>query len=190
MPSGAAGRSPSLTALLWTCFVIGATSFGGGLNAYVRKVFVQRRGWVSEEEFLEAMEVSRALPGPNVINLVVMLTRTLRGPAGALMGFSGLVLPAIVANALLVMLLLAREHGPALTAVLAGFGAAGAGLSVANAVEMGRLHIRWLPDIVLTAVATVTTIALKPPLLVILLVFGGAGIAMHLVHDRRTQAPA
>ena len=130
------------------------------------------------------------LPGPNVINLVVMLARSLRGPWGALMGFTGLVLPAIAANALLVMLLLSREQSAALTAILAGFGAAGAGLSVANAVEMGRLHVRWLPDIVLSAVAAVTTIALKPPLLLVILVFGGAGIVLHLVRDRRARAAA
>lgn len=180
--------APSLQALLWTCLVIGTTSFGGGLNAYVRLVFVTRRRWITEDEFLECLEVSRVMPGPNVINLVVMLSRTIRGPLGAVAGFLGLVLPAIAANAILVMFVLSREEGRTLTALLAGFGAAGAGLSVANAAQMGRVHVRRITDIGLATVAAVTVVVLKPPLLLVILVFGALGIGMHLRRARRDDA--
>lgn len=176
---------PSLRALFRQCLIIGITSFGGGLNAYVRLVFVKRRAWVTEAQFLESLEVAQTLPGPNVINLVVMLGRLLRGARGAALAFIGLVSPAIVANALLVAFVLQRASGPAFTGLLAGFGAAAAGLSIANAVQMTRAHLRRLPDIALAIVAAVTIVWFRPSLLVAIAVFGTLGIVWHYAIARR-----
>lgn len=177
--------APTRTTLFLQCLVIGATSFGGGLNAYVRLIFVKRRGWVTEEEFLESLEVAQALPGPNVVNLVVMLGRQLRGTVGAALALVALISPAILANALLVMFVLRRSENPALTGILAGFGAAAAGLSIANAGQMARTHIRRIFDIGLTIAAAVTMIWLRPPLVLAIGVFGSIGVAVHYVIERR-----
>lgn len=178
--------APSLARLFRQCLVIGATSFGGGLNAYVRLIFVRRRGWVTEEEFLEALEVAQALPGPNVVNLVVMLGRLLRGTVGGLLALVGLIAPAIGANALLVMFVLRRSESPAITGILAGFGAAAAGLSIANAGQMARAHLRRVFDISLALLAVVVMIWLKPPLAAAIAVFGSLGVAAHFLHARRS----
>ena len=179
--------APSAQLLFWQCLVIGVTSFGGGLTAYVRLIFVNRRKWVTEDEFLECMEVAQALPGPNVINLVLMLSRLLHGTLGAVLGFIGLVFPAIAANILLVAIILGRAGGSAFTAILAGFGAAAAGLSIANAAQMGRAHLRWSVDIVLTVAAVVLILWLKPSLLVAIAVFGSLGVLLHYLKARRAQ---
>jgi chromate transporter len=182
--------APSALLLFWQCLVIGVTSFGGGLTAYVRLVFVNRRKWVTEEEFLESMEVAQALPGPNVINLVLMLTRLLKGTLGAVLGFIGLVTPAILANALLVAFVLGRAGGSAFNAVLGGFGAAAAGLSIANAGQMGRAHLRTWLDIGLTVIAIAVIIVFKPSLLLAIAVFGSAGVLMHYLLARRAAPQA
>lgn len=179
--------APSLARLFRQCLVIGATSFGGGLNAYVRLIFVRRRGWVTEEEFLEALEVAQALPGPNVVNLVVMLGRLLRGTTGAALALVGLVAPAILANGLLVMFVLHQAESPAVTGILAGFGAAAAGLSIANAGQMARAHLRQVFDIGLALLAVVAMIWLRPPLVVAIAVFGSLGVASHYVSARRSM---
>jgi chromate transporter len=187
MPRQQRADAPSLLLLFWQCLVIGVTSFGGGLNAYVRLVFVHRRHWVTEDEFLECLEVAQTLPGPNVVNLVVMLTRLLRGVRGATLGFTALVLPAIAANIALVAFILGHAEGSAFNAILAGFGAAAAGLSVANAGQMGRVHLRWAVDIALTIAAIGFILWLKPSLLVAILLFGSVGILLHYRRARRAD---
>lgn len=177
--------APTLTELFRQCLIIGVTSFGGGLNAYVRLVFVKRRGWVSEVEFLESLEVAQTLPGPNVVNLVVMLGRLLRGPVGAFLALLGLIVPAIVANALLVMFVLQRASGSGFTACLAGFGAAAAGLSIANAGQMAKAHLRHVLDAMLALVAVATILWLRPTLLVAIAIFGSLGVISHYVIARR-----
>lgn len=187
MPRQTRPDAPSALLLFWQCLVIGVTSFGGGLTAYVRLVFVNRRKWVTDDEFLECMEVAQALPGPNVINLVLMLTRLLRGTLGAVLGFAGLVFPAVLANILLVAFVLGRAGGPGFNAVLAGFGAAAAGLSIANAGQMGRAHLRNPLDIGLTVAAVGLILWLKPSLLVAIALFGSLGVALHFLIAKRAQ---
>ncbi|MHB1165663.1 MAG: chromate transporter [Candidatus Nanopelagicales bacterium] len=188
MPRQTRPDAPSAPLLFWQCLVIGVTSFGGGLTAYVRLVFVSRRKWVTEDEFLECMEVAQALPGPNVINLVLMLGRLLRGTLGAILGFTGLVFPAVVANIALVAFVLGRAGGAGFNAVLAGCGAAAAGLSIANAGQMGRAHLRRPMDIGLTVVAVGLILWLKPSLVVAIALFGGLGVGLHYLKARRAQA--
>ena len=187
MPRPTRPNAPSLLLLFWQCLVIGVTSFGGGLNAYVRLVFVNRRKWVTEDEFLECLEVAQALPGPNVVNLVVMLTRLLRGVRGAALGFIGLIFPAIAANVILVAFILGAAGGSAFSAILAGFGAAAAGLSIANAGQMGRAHLRWPVDLLLAIAAVGLILWLRPSLLVAIALFGSVGIALHYLKARRAQ---
>lgn len=143
---------------------------------------------MSEHEFLEALEVAQTLPGPNVVNLVVMLGRHLRGVSGGLIALAGIVLPAIVANMLLVAFLFSRPEGTALAGTLAGFGAAAAGLSVANAGAMGWHHLKWPPDLALAVVAAAVVIWLRPPLLVAIVGFGAVGVGIHLLRARRGRA--
>ncbi|HXZ08323.1 MAG TPA: chromate transporter, partial [Paraburkholderia sp.] len=48
---------------------IGLTSFGGGLSGWFLREFVHDRHWLSEDEFLNGLALSQALPGVNVKNL-------------------------------------------------------------------------------------------------------------------------
>ena len=140
---------------------------------------MRKREWLNEEEFLEALEIALALPGPNVVNLVTMLGRLLRGPWGAAAAFTGLILPAIFANAVIVALILPQTNRPEFLGILAGLSAAATGLAIANAGQMVHLHLRNIPDIVITLAAVVFVLVLKPPLVASIVIFGGIGIALH-----------
>jgi chromate transporter len=64
-------------------FIIGATSFGGGLVAWIHRETVTKRNWLSEQQFLSGLALGQVLPGANVTNLAVYVGQTLRGPLGA-----------------------------------------------------------------------------------------------------------
>ncbi len=75
------------TAQLFVVFArIGLTSFGGGLSGWLLREFVQRRGWLGEEEFLSGLALAQAFPGVNVVNLAIWIGYRLRGTPGALAG--------------------------------------------------------------------------------------------------------
>lgn len=68
---------------------IALTSFGGGLSGWFMREFVQERKWMTEDEFLNGLALSQALPGVNVKNLAIWIGYRLAGRAGAIAGFLG-----------------------------------------------------------------------------------------------------
>lgn len=72
-----------LGAMFLACLRIGMLSFGGGLSGWLYREFVERQGWISDEDFASSLAISQMLPGANVVNLVICMGEQLRGPLGA-----------------------------------------------------------------------------------------------------------
>ena len=131
-------NTPTLRNVFLAFSKIGLSSFGGGLSGWMLREFVQRRAWLSEEEFLNGLALAQAFPGVNVVNLAIWIGYQLLGGAGALAAASGIVLPPmglalLVASA---MRSLAQVHGVHL--VLAGVAAAAVGLSLQTGLRAAR----------------------------------------------------
>src|SRR4051812_37059523 len=77
---------------LFLCFLtMGLTSFGGVLP-WARRMLVEERAWLTNKEFLDALSLGQILPGPNVVNLSIMVGARFHGAVGAVLAFSGLML--------------------------------------------------------------------------------------------------
>src|SRR5262249_40920162 len=63
--------------------LIGATSFGGGVMAYLRSSLVEKHGWLDDESFVQLLAMSQSLPGLNSTNMAVLVGDRLRGTLGA-----------------------------------------------------------------------------------------------------------
>lgn len=131
---------------------IGLTSFGGGLSGWFLREFVQDRQWLSEEEFLDGLALSQALPGVNVKNLAIWIGYRLLGWRGAVAGFCGIVFPPAVTIVLLGVFFSAIAYLPLTHIALAGAAAAAIGLSLSMAITAARrLPRRLFPYLVLIA---------------------------------------
>jgi len=177
-----------LGAMFLTFLGVGATSFGGGVVAYLRHALVTRRGWIDDDGFVSALEVAQALPGLNATNLAVIVGDRLRGPVGALVALVALVLPGAVAVTGLAAVYAAHSGDPRVNAALIGVGAAAVGLLAATVVQIGRRTVHGASDVAI-ALATVAAVGwLKVPLPVVLLTLGPAAVMLH--RPRRAAAPA
>ena len=129
---------PSLSGLAGAFLLVGATSFGGGLTGYLRRTLVEDRRWLTDDEFLEGLSVSQAVPGPNAINLAIFAGWRLHGPAGAAVAASAVMLvPLVFVSALAAgwSTWAARPHA---AGVLKGLGAFGVGLMASSGLSMLR----------------------------------------------------
>jgi len=72
-----------LRAIFRVFFMIGATSFGGGLTAWIHRETVIQRKWLTNEQFLSGLALGQVLPGANVTNIAVYIGQVLRGAPGA-----------------------------------------------------------------------------------------------------------
>ena len=61
-------------ALFWGFLKVGVSGFGGVLPI-AHRMLVERRRWLTEQEFTEALSLSQFLPGPNIVNLSVIIGR-------------------------------------------------------------------------------------------------------------------
>ena len=70
---------PSLGKLFWVFLVMGATSLGGGVVAYLRTGLVVRQRWLDDLSFVELLSISQTLPGLNATNMSILVGDRLRG---------------------------------------------------------------------------------------------------------------
>jgi chromate transporter len=146
---------PDLRALFLGFSSVGLSGFGGVLP-FARRMLVDERKWLSAEEFNTQLGFCQFLPGPNVVNLAVLVGKRYHGVAGAIVAPVGLLL-----GPLLIVLLLALAYDtwgslPVAQSMLRGIAAAGCGLLFAMAWRMGaviRDKAFFLPFTVLVVVA-------------------------------------
>jgi chromate transporter len=130
-------QSPSSGALFFAFLLVGLSGFGGVLP-FARRMLVERRGWLSEADFNETLALCQSLPGPNIVNMSVVVGSRFAGPWGAIACTTGLVVAPVA-----LVLVLAAMWGRfgAMGHVRAGVGglaAAAAGLAGATTLKMAR----------------------------------------------------
>ena len=169
-------RPHSLGDLFWSFTWLALQGFGGVL-AVVQRELVEKKRWMSREQFVEDWAVAQIMPGPNVVNLSMMIGGRYFGLKGAMVALAGM----LTAPLLIVLLLAAAFSGVADTAVahgaLRGMGAVAAGLITATGLKlMGALgkNALGLAGCAVLAALTFAAIALlRWPLAWVLLGVGG-----------------
>src|SRR5262245_10683094 len=146
--AAALSRQPSIFEIFTTFLLIGATSFGGGVVAYLRSSLVVKHEWIDDQTFLELLAMSQTLPGLNATNMAVLVGDRLRGVPGALAALIGMCLPG--ACLMYAVAILYHEHGdrPLAVAGLKGVAAAAVGLIMATALQLGRKSLGHAADLV------------------------------------------
>jgi chromate transporter len=185
--SAKAGRALEvLLAFLW----LGLTSVGGPIAhlGYFRRAFVQRRQWLSEDEYADLVALCQFLPGPASSQTGFLIGLRRGGAWGALAAWTGFTLPsallmlgfAILAPSLTGPMAMSAVHGLKLVAVAV----------VAQAVwSMGK---KLCTDQRRTAIALVAFLAIllaASPLTQLLAIGGGAVFGLLLCRNA-PDAPA
>jgi len=131
---------PSLRAIFLVFLKVGAFAFGGvySMLSFFQRELVDRRKWVDQEHFVEAVAVGQMTPGPPIINTGIFIGYRLRGGAGAVAATAGQVLPGFLLVLLLAYLYTEFKTIPALGSALRGVGAAVVGLLASVVLKMGK----------------------------------------------------
>ena len=146
---------------------IGACGFGG-VNFWMRRILIQEKGWITDEEYLEGLALGQIIPGPNVYNVAVMIGYRFAGLRGAFAAVGGLLGVPLLALILLGLLYQRFSALPVLERALTGMTAVAAGLLLANTVGIASaLPRRFVPWLFL-ALAFVGTGVLRWPLLYVM----------------------
>ncbi|HLW71193.1 MAG TPA: chromate transporter [Candidatus Binataceae bacterium] len=137
----------SLAHIFWVFFYIGATSFGGGVVAYLREHLVERQQWLDADHFLAALEIAETVPGLISTNVSVIVGSRLRGVMGSIVAVLGMTVPGAVVVFALGILYAHFRKNPDVGAVLAGVAAAAVGLILAVTIQIGYRGLRKRLDL-------------------------------------------
>ncbi len=173
---------PALRDIFVVFLTAGAVSFGGGVLAYLREYLVRKHGWLDDDNFLDALEVSETLPGLNSVNMSVIVGDRMRGAIGAAVAVIGLMLPGMVVMMTLGVLWEQQRQNPNVGHFLVGVAAAAVGLLMTVTLQLGHKQFVRPLDLMIIAVTCIAVSAYKIPLGWVLLVVGP--IAMWLYRPR------
>lgn len=149
-------------------FKIGIQGFGGVLP-WARRVLVEEKHWLTEEDFLDAWALAQALPGGNIINLSIGFGLRRAGPAGALAAFCGLTLAPFAIMVALGVLYTRFGQMQGVDGLLRGVAAAGAGLVVAAGLKFSASPRMRSPLAIFAVAAFILSALVKWPLALVLL---------------------
>ncbi|MET0544146.1 MAG: chromate transporter [Variovorax sp.] len=149
----------------------------GGVLAVVQREMVEKKRWLSPDQFLEDWAVAQVMPGPNVINLALMIGDRYFGLRGAVAAVAGmLTVPLFVILALALLYAQYAAH-PEVAGALRGMGAVAGGLIAATGIKLVpqlRRHPLGLGAcLVFVALVAVAIAGFRVPLVWVLVVLGG-----------------
>jgi chromate transporter len=176
MPDFKRAGPASPSDLFWSFTWLALQGFGGVL-AIVQHELVDKKQWLTREEFIEDWAVAQILPGPNVVNLSLMIGDRYFGLPGALMALAGMLTFPLMVVLALAAIFSGISDLPGVQGALRGMGAVAAGLIAATGIKliaalqknvMGALACSLLAALTFVAVAL-----MRVPLVWVLLLVGG-----------------
>ncbi|MBP6277601.1 MAG: chromate transporter [Limnohabitans sp.] len=121
---------------LFLSFTLLALQGFGGVLAVVQRVLVEEKRWMTKEQFVEDWAVAQIMPGPNVVNLSLMIGGRYFGLPGALAGLAGMLTAPLVVALLLAMAFGGVSDAAWAQGALRGMGAVSAGLIAAVGLKL------------------------------------------------------
>lgn len=138
MPSPAASNHPQPRSLadLFISFTILALQGFGGVVAIAQRELVEKKCWLSKEEFVEEWAVAQIMPGPNVVNLSMAIGNRYFGLPGAMAALAGMLTVPLILVLLLAAAYSNFASDPAVAGALRGIGAVASGMIVATGLKL------------------------------------------------------
>lgn len=170
---------------------LGLTAFGGpAMVAYIRRLAVLDRGWVTEDSFKKGIALCQTIPGATAMQAAAYAGLRAGGPWGAVAAYVAFGLPAFVLMVSLTAIYGRTHDLPTVIALFSGLQVIVVALVGNAAVSFGRRYIRNRQDIILGAVSAVY-LGLGGNPIITILCSGGLGILIYRkLHRENRQAKA
>ncbi len=153
--------------LFWSFTWLALQGFGGVL-AVVQRELVEKKRWMTNDEFVEDWAVAQIMPGPNVVNLSIMIGERYFGWRGAVAALAGMLTFPLILVLVLAVVYAQFASQPAVAGALRGMGAVAAGLIAGMGLKLSstlRKHPLGLAVCVgLVALTVIAMAVLRWPL--------------------------
>lgn len=153
-------------------FKIGLFTIGGGyaMLPIIQKEVVENRGWMDDEEFLDAISLTNSLPGPLAINAATFVGYRVSKVKGALAAVLGAASPSVIIILAVAMVFSNLTEYPVVQYIFDGIRPAVVALILYAVIKLAKSaklseYLNWL--IALAAAAAIAVFGLHPIIVVI-----------------------
>lgn len=193
-------QQPNAWLLLRIWGIIGLQSFGGGASTLflIQQEFMDKRPWLTQEEFNRLWSLCLMTPGINIIAVTILIGRKLGGFRGIVASLVGLLLPSAAITCLLTAGFKLVENSHIVQAILQGVIPATGGIMLLVGVrfavpllKQGRADglLKLSISLVIIAGVAVTIIVFKITIPLVLLFAALVGIAFFSSAASSTSLP-
>jgi chromate transporter len=167
-------------------FKAGVSGFGGVLP-HARRMLVDDRRWLTDRQFTELLGLGQGLPGPNIVNMSIVIGSRFHGWRGSLCAISGLMLAPLIIVLSLATLYDHFADSAVLNHALTGIAASAAGLILATSAKLAMKMDRNVWSFFFMLLAFLAVVWLHLPLLGVLFVLAPLSIACGWFTVRQAQ---
>jgi len=173
----------SMSEIFWYFLKLGWLAFGGpvGQIGLMHLQLVERRRWLSEDEFVRALNFCHVLPGPEALQLVIYVGYKKAGYWAGILAGVLFILPGYLTLTALAWIYVRYGKTPEVLGVLWGFRPVGLALLLAALVRISRAALKGIFPVVLAIAAFVAFYFLRLPFLVVLFACGIVYVAWRRV---------
>jgi chromate transporter len=172
----------TLDRLFWVLLKIGAVLYGGGyvILAFLQGDFVERLGWLTQQQLIDAVSVGQVTPGP-VFTTATFIGYVLKGVPGALVATLAIFLPSFVFVAISHRYIERMRSSQLFSGLLDGVNAAAVGLMAGVTVQLAREAIVDAATLIIGATALLLLAAARVNSAWLILAGGAIGLAIDLL---------
>ncbi len=173
--------------LFWTFFKIGAFTIGGGyaMIPLMEQEIVDKRKWLSKEEFMDTMSLAQSMPGVFAVNMATNIGFRTRGFVGAFTAIMGNVLMPILLILVLAIFFRQFSDNPIVESIFKGIRPAVVALIAAPVFNMAKTaKISW-SNFWIPVAATLLIWLLGVSPVIIILVAGLGGFIYGKIKNRK-----
>jgi len=181
-PVNATAPAVSIRQLAGYFLRLGAMGFGGpiALAGYMQRDLVERRGWFTQEEYLQGLAVAQTLPGPLAAQLAMWLGYVRRGTAGATASALAFILPPFLIVTVVAAIYVALAGTTMIQALFYGIGPTVIVLILRGAWKLLRVTVRsdrrlWA----IFAVVAATTLIARSEVAILFILAGLVGVVLY-----------
>ena len=174
--------------LFWSFMKGMCFAFTGGMTSLpiVEKDVVDRKHWISKEEFWSFPVISQSLPGVISIHNAMMIGNAIAGPAGSIGAVLGVIFPAFFSMLIAAMLFQNLSGNPYVQGVIRGIRIVAIAIISGVAVFLVKSK-RGVFSVVILIAAIVASLFFNVGALTVIIIAGALGIAAEFIDPQEKQ---
>ena len=150
---------------------VGVTAYGGGpsMIPLLKAEVIERRHWIEVDDFMDALAIGNALPGPIIAKMAVAVGYRKAGWLGMLVALAAVILPSTIAFIILMGFVNLLKDNKVVASMLKGLRPVVVAMLAYAAYDMAPNALKNITTVIigLAAMALMIFTSLHPALIVI-----------------------